>query len=265
MTPASTTRFESGRIVSRNTHGTGCTLASGIACGLAQGLGLERSVARARDYLIEAIRRAPPHPRRRPRPGGPRLADAPGRPVAPAGRERPGPRARVDRRGAARGDACAPRCASWRCWSARATWGCQTRCCFPAQVYQTAWNALTGRDPDHGIKDYDLGLHDPDTSWEAEDVWIRRVARRPACAPRSTPPSRCATRPACTSGSTRGSAATSPIRRCAPRPRPLERFVCPAFGVGARLGAGGKVEIVAPLRPRRPVRPAPDAPTLAAR
>ncbi len=59
MTPASTTRFESGRINSRNTHGTGCTLASGIACGLAQGLGLERSVARARDYLLEAIRRAP--------------------------------------------------------------------------------------------------------------------------------------------------------------------------------------------------------------
>ena len=59
ITPVSTTRFESGRINSRNTHGTGCTLASGIACGLAQGLGLERSVARARDYLLEAIRRAP--------------------------------------------------------------------------------------------------------------------------------------------------------------------------------------------------------------
>ena len=59
MTPVSTTRFESGRIVSRNTHGTGCTLASGIAAGLAQGLGLERSVSRARDYLLEAIRRAP--------------------------------------------------------------------------------------------------------------------------------------------------------------------------------------------------------------
>ena len=59
MTPVSTVRFESGRMASRNTHGTGCTLASGIACGLAQGLGLERSVARARDYLLEAIRRAP--------------------------------------------------------------------------------------------------------------------------------------------------------------------------------------------------------------
>lgn len=59
VTPVATVRFESGRIVSRNTHGTGCTLASGIATGLAQGLGLERSVARARDYLMEAIRRAP--------------------------------------------------------------------------------------------------------------------------------------------------------------------------------------------------------------
>lgn len=59
ISPDGHTRFESGRINSRNTHGTGCTLASGIACGLAQGLGLERSVARARDYLLEAIRRAP--------------------------------------------------------------------------------------------------------------------------------------------------------------------------------------------------------------
>ena len=53
------TRFESGRIRSRNTHGTGCTLASGVAAGLAQGLGMQRSVERARDYLLEAIRRAP--------------------------------------------------------------------------------------------------------------------------------------------------------------------------------------------------------------
>lgn len=59
VTPVGVTRFESGRIASRNTHGTGCTLASGIATGLAQGLGVERSVARARDYLLEAIRRAP--------------------------------------------------------------------------------------------------------------------------------------------------------------------------------------------------------------
>ena len=59
ITPVSTTRYESGRIDTRHTHGTGCTLASGIACGLAQGLGLDRAVERARDYLLEAIRRAP--------------------------------------------------------------------------------------------------------------------------------------------------------------------------------------------------------------
>jgi len=43
----------------RHTHGTGCTLASAIATGLAQGLALQAAVMRARDYLQEAIRTAP--------------------------------------------------------------------------------------------------------------------------------------------------------------------------------------------------------------
>ena len=51
--------FESPRIDTSNTHGTGCTLASAIATGLAQGMGLADSVARARAYVIEAIRSAP--------------------------------------------------------------------------------------------------------------------------------------------------------------------------------------------------------------
>ncbi len=59
MTPYAETRFETGRLDTRHTHGTGCTLASACAVGLAQGLGLDRSVARARDYVLEAIRRAP--------------------------------------------------------------------------------------------------------------------------------------------------------------------------------------------------------------
>jgi len=52
-------RFVSKRINSRHTHGTGCTLASAIACGLAQGLTTNVAVARARRYVYEAIRTAP--------------------------------------------------------------------------------------------------------------------------------------------------------------------------------------------------------------
>jgi hypothetical protein len=43
-------------------------------------------------------------------------------------------------------------------------------------VFQTVWNTLTGRHPDHGIRDYDAIYFDRDTSWDAEDVAIRRVA-----------------------------------------------------------------------------------------
>ncbi len=52
-------RFESPRIDTPHTHGSGCTLASAIACGLVQGLDLRDSVVRARAYVIEAIRTAP--------------------------------------------------------------------------------------------------------------------------------------------------------------------------------------------------------------
>jgi hydroxymethylpyrimidine/phosphomethylpyrimidine kinase len=51
--------LEGQRIETRATHGTGCTLASGIAAGLARGLALRDAVALARTYLVEAIRRAP--------------------------------------------------------------------------------------------------------------------------------------------------------------------------------------------------------------
>lgn len=51
--------IESPRIETRHTHGTGCTMASGIAVGLAQGLAPLAAVRRARTYLTEAIRSAP--------------------------------------------------------------------------------------------------------------------------------------------------------------------------------------------------------------
>jgi len=51
--------YPSPRIDSPNTHGTGCTLASAVAVGLAQGRGLEDSIVRARAYVREAILTAP--------------------------------------------------------------------------------------------------------------------------------------------------------------------------------------------------------------
>jgi hydroxymethylpyrimidine/phosphomethylpyrimidine kinase len=51
--------FEGERIETRHTHGTGCTLASAIATGLAPGLALREAVGRARAYVLEAIRTAP--------------------------------------------------------------------------------------------------------------------------------------------------------------------------------------------------------------
>jgi hydroxymethylpyrimidine/phosphomethylpyrimidine kinase len=59
MTADGETTFEGPRVESRHTHGTGCTLASACAVGLAQGLALDRAVARAWGYVAEAIRRAP--------------------------------------------------------------------------------------------------------------------------------------------------------------------------------------------------------------
>ena len=59
MTPAGETVFAGARIESHHTHGTGCTLASACAVGLAQGLPLTDAVARAWDYVHEAILQAP--------------------------------------------------------------------------------------------------------------------------------------------------------------------------------------------------------------
>ena len=51
--------FTSARIQTRSTHGTGCTTASAVACGLAMGLGLRDAVMRARAYVRAAIEAAP--------------------------------------------------------------------------------------------------------------------------------------------------------------------------------------------------------------
>jgi len=51
--------LSSPRIETRHTHGTGCTLASAIATGIAQGMAIRPAIERARRYLITAIARAP--------------------------------------------------------------------------------------------------------------------------------------------------------------------------------------------------------------
>lgn len=48
--------IEGARIDNPNTHGTGCTLSSAIAAGLAQGLALEAAVQKAKAYIDGAIR-----------------------------------------------------------------------------------------------------------------------------------------------------------------------------------------------------------------
>jgi hydroxymethylpyrimidine/phosphomethylpyrimidine kinase len=53
------TSFDAPRQDARHTHGTGCTLATAIACGLAQGRSLLDAVGRAHAYVQNAIKTAP--------------------------------------------------------------------------------------------------------------------------------------------------------------------------------------------------------------
>lgn len=51
-------RLEAPRLDTKNTHGTGCTLSSAIAAGLAKGLSVDDATKVAHDYLQGAIRAA---------------------------------------------------------------------------------------------------------------------------------------------------------------------------------------------------------------
>jgi hydroxymethylpyrimidine/phosphomethylpyrimidine kinase len=55
IAPNSVTRFVAARVDTKNTHGTGCTLSSAIAAGLAKGLSLTDAVRAAKDYVTAAI------------------------------------------------------------------------------------------------------------------------------------------------------------------------------------------------------------------
>jgi hydroxymethylpyrimidine/phosphomethylpyrimidine kinase len=59
VTRGSHTAFQSDRVETRHTHGTGCTLSAALATGLGQGMPLAAAVERARAFVAQGIARAP--------------------------------------------------------------------------------------------------------------------------------------------------------------------------------------------------------------
>ena len=51
--------YSGPRLLTRHTHGTGCSMASAVATGIAQGDNLEMAVQRAKAYVFTAIKTAP--------------------------------------------------------------------------------------------------------------------------------------------------------------------------------------------------------------
>lgn len=110
-------------------------------------------------------------------------------------------------------------------------------------VYQRVWNHLTGREPDYGVRDYDVVYFDPDTGWDAEDVHIKRAAALfPA--------------PLADLVEVRNQARVhlwfedhfgEPYEPLSSSAEALGRFVAPAFGVGVRLEADDRLTIAAPF------------------
>ncbi|MHB8529418.1 MAG: nucleotidyltransferase family protein [Caulobacteraceae bacterium] len=115
---------------------------------------------------------------------------------------------------------------------------------FSGAIYQSAWNHLTRRPPDFGIKDYDLAYFDAsDLSYEAEDAVIRRVAAAFEPPLRERVEARNQARVHLWFEDRYG----EPYAPLSSSARALGRFVSPAFAVGARLEAGGRIAITAPF------------------
>ena len=111
-------------------------------------------------------------------------------------------------------------------------------------IYQPVLNHLTGRPSDHGLKDYDLGYYDAsDTSYDAEDAVIRRVAAAFDEPLRSLVEVRNQARVHLWFEGKYGEA-YSPLGSTA---EALRRFVSPMFAVGVRLAADDELLIEAPF------------------
>ena len=114
---------------------------------------------------------------------------------------------------------------------------------FSGAVYQSVWNALTGRPAGYGVRDYDVGYFDPDTSWDAEDIVIKRVAAAFEEPFRSTVEVRNQARVPIWFPAHFG----EPYDPLSGTDEALERFVAPAFAVGVRLEADDTISVAAPL------------------
>jgi hypothetical protein len=111
-------------------------------------------------------------------------------------------------------------------------------------VYQTVWNALTGRDRDYGLKDYDLFYYDASNlSYEAEDVVIRAAAKAYPVDLAPLVEVRNQARVHLWFEDHFGEA-YEPLS-CSDEA--IGRFVAPVFAVGVRLEPDGRLDIAAPF------------------
>jgi hypothetical protein len=115
---------------------------------------------------------------------------------------------------------------------------------FSGGVYQTVWNALSGRDPDYGVKDYDIGYFDPDVSWDAEDRVIEAVAAAFPAPLDALVEVRNQARVHLWFADRFGDEDYPALDRT---DAALERFLCPAFAVGVRLEADDRISVAAPF------------------
>ena len=111
-------------------------------------------------------------------------------------------------------------------------------------VYQAVWNARTGREPDYGVKDYDLAyFDDADLSYEAEDVVIKQVAAAFDEPFRSQVEVRNQARVHLWFQNRFG----EPYEPLGSTDEALGRFVAPTFAVGVRLEADDTITVAAPF------------------
>ena len=131
---------------------------------------------------------------------------------------------------------------------------------FSGAVYQSVWNAVTGRPAGYGRKDYDLGYFDPDTSWDAEDVIIRRAAAAFDEPFRSQVEVRNQARVHLWFKDRFG----EDYEPLSCTDEALGRFVAPAFAVGIRLEQSDAISVAAPFGLDdvfdRVIRPNPNRP-----